>query len=337
MIHHSQPFWGNMVAARGAGPKPIPHKQLNAQNLADAITFCLTPEANNAAQEIAYSMQQESGVRTAVQSFHANLPFETLTCDILPDHPASWIYKRKKKSLKLSKVAVEILITNPQFESKKLELYESKPVHIETKYYDPVSGATTAYIGWSIDVVEAAAGMVTKPYKEYKVGRTNTSVKSVVSGSSSLRSSRSSSSTQVEFVTGEVHDLVVDSSASSSVSSRSHSVSRSEKSMDVASTPGFGCTAARMAGASAKSFGDLNLKGFKGLMVDIPLATAEGLRNVPALYGDKPRDHGTVTDWKSGALTGGKAFVYGVGEGLTDIFVEPYKGGKKEGALGKAH
>lgn len=76
--------------------------------------------------------------------------------------------------------------------------------------------------------------------------------------------------------------------------------------------------------------------GFKGLLVDIPLATAEGLRNVPALYGDKVRDHGTVTGWKSGAVVGGKAFMYGMGEGLTDIFTEPYKGGKKEGVVGVA-
>jgi UDP:flavonoid glycosyltransferase YjiC (YdhE family) len=40
-----QPFWGNMVAAVGAGPNPIPHKSLTSQNLTDAISFCLNPEA----------------------------------------------------------------------------------------------------------------------------------------------------------------------------------------------------------------------------------------------------------------------------------------------------
>lgn len=89
-----------------------------------------------------------------------------------------------------------------------------------------------------------------------------------------------------------------------------------------------------MVGASGKALADVNVKGFKGLLVDIPLATTEGLRNIPALYGDTVRDHGSVTDWKSGAMVGGKAFMYGMGEGLTDIFTEPYRGGKKEGALG---
>jgi hypothetical protein len=98
-----------MVAARGAGPKPIPHKTLDVQNLADAISFCMTREASLAAKEIA-CQKLESGVKTAVNSFHAKLPNEKLSCDIISDQPAAWTYKRNGKSLKLSKLAVEILI-----------------------------------------------------------------------------------------------------------------------------------------------------------------------------------------------------------------------------------
>ncbi|CZR62698.1 related to sterol glucosyltransferase [Phialocephala subalpina] len=326
-----QPFWGNMVAARGAGPKPIPHKTLNVENLAAAISFCLTPEANSAAKEIAYQMQLESGVKTAVNSFHANLPIEKLSCDIISDQPASWTYKRKGKSLKLSKLAVEILSEGRThgFDAKKLALYEPKPILIETNWHEPISASTAAFVGWNIDVVEAAAGIVTKPYKEYKVGRTSVSTKSVASGSStpSLRSTHSSSSTEVESLSTVSERTPSHSTASDRLSRKSTDIGRD-------GPPGFACTASRMAGASGKALADVNVKGFKGLLVDIPLATAEGLRNVPALYGDTVRDHGTVTDWKSGALVGGKAFMYGMGEGLTDIFTEPYRGGKKEGALG---
>ena len=74
-----------MVAAAGAGPEPIPQKQLNAQNLSEAIQFCLTSEAATAAAKIAIRMKRESGVTTAVRSFHANLPLESLRCDILGD------------------------------------------------------------------------------------------------------------------------------------------------------------------------------------------------------------------------------------------------------------
>jgi hypothetical protein len=111
-----------MVAAASAGPKPIPYKALTAQNLADAISYCLTPQAAAAAQEIAVKMRTESGVRAAVNSFHANLPVERLPCDLLPDQPAVWIYKRKQKSLKLSKVAAELLSEYLKIDGSKLEL-----------------------------------------------------------------------------------------------------------------------------------------------------------------------------------------------------------------------
>ena len=111
-----------MVAAAGAGPKPIPHKSLNAQKLVEAISYCLTPQALTAAREIAAKMSTESGVRAAVNSFHANLPLERLPCDILPDQPAAWAYKRKKKSLKLSKVAAELLGEHLKIDRSKLEL-----------------------------------------------------------------------------------------------------------------------------------------------------------------------------------------------------------------------
>ena len=64
--------------------------------------------------------------------------------------------------------------------------------------------------------------------------------------------------------------------------------------------------AGAMALASAKSLGNLGRKGFRGLAVDIPLAAAKGFGNVPAMYGEQVRDNGTVTDWKSGAIVGGK-------------------------------
>lgn len=109
-VLRSQPFWGNMVHAGGAGPAPIPFKTLNSQNLADAIRFCLTPEASTAARQIANKMSSEAGVRRAVASFHANLPLDKMRCDFLPNLPAVWTYEKKGKQTKLSKIAAEMLV-----------------------------------------------------------------------------------------------------------------------------------------------------------------------------------------------------------------------------------
>ncbi|KAE9377348.1 glycosyltransferase family 1 protein [Stipitochalara longipes BDJ] len=299
-----QQFWGTMVAIAGAGPKPIPHKSLTTQNLAGAISYCLTPQALTAAQGIAARMRIESGVRTAVNSFHANLPIERLRCDLLSDQPAAWTYKRKQKSLKLSKVATQFLDEHLKIERSKLELYEPKPILIEPRRYDPVTSTTSAFMGVQMDVVEATAGLFSQPYKEYKSRQTQ-KASSLKSDSTSMINEASSLQSNGES------------------SSRSSQVSKSS-----------GSTAGAVAMASAKSFGNFYGKSFKGLAVDIPLAAAEGFKNIPALYGGQIRDNGPVTDWKSGVVVGGKSFFYGMTEGLTDIFVQPYKGARDEGSLG---
>jgi hypothetical protein len=97
-----------MIAAAGAGPTPIPHRGLDSNSLAKAIALCLSPEVMAAARNISSQMSSENGVQAAVQSFHANLPLESMQCDILRDLPAAWEHKRLP--IKLSKVATQLLI-----------------------------------------------------------------------------------------------------------------------------------------------------------------------------------------------------------------------------------
>ena len=77
-------------------------------------------------------------------------------------------------------------------------------------------------------------------------------------------------------------------------------------------------------------------KALKGITADIPLALTEGLKNVPRCYGDTPRNHGSVTDFKSGATVAGKTFAWGFIDGFSDIVAKPYQGAQKEGVKGAA-
>lgn len=64
--------------------------------------------------------------------------------------------------------------------------------------------------------------------------------------------------------------------------------------------------AARAAGkAVGKGFGKVGNALVKG-HVDVGVALADGVHALPKLYGDKVRDYGVVTDWKSGSKIGGK-------------------------------
>lgn len=62
-----QPFWGRRLAALGAGPAPIPRKQLTAGGLAEAITRAVTDESmRQEAAELGRKIRAEDGVATAV-------------------------------------------------------------------------------------------------------------------------------------------------------------------------------------------------------------------------------------------------------------------------------
>lgn len=128
---HSQPFWGDMVAAAGAGPTPIPHKELTVDKLAEGIQYCLSEQARMSAVAIAAKMQSEAGVKAAVASFHRNLPLECLQCDLDPGLPAVWSLRQKRRKFKLSKIAAEVLIADGSIDAKSLTMYVQEIDNLE--------------------------------------------------------------------------------------------------------------------------------------------------------------------------------------------------------------
>jgi hypothetical protein len=90
--------------------------------LAEAIQFCLQPEAQSAARDVASRMRHENGVAAAVASFHRNLPMNDMRCNALPSEPAVWQFKKSsKRSMHLSKIAAEVLIQHHRLKHSDLE------------------------------------------------------------------------------------------------------------------------------------------------------------------------------------------------------------------------
>lgn len=81
--------------------------------------------------------------------------------------------------------------------------------------------------------------------------------------------------------------------------------------------------------AVGQSFGKLGMAATK-TAVDLPLAMAEGMHNIPALYGEKVRDLGEVRGWKSGGVVGVKVSLPPwslnslLGQLLTSFDTEPW-------------
>lgn len=103
-----QQFWGDIVAKAGAGPSPIPHRRLTVDGLSSAIEFALRDSTFEKAQEIAKEMENESGVRDGVRSFHRQLDLRALRCAICQSRPAVWHLKHT--TIGLSAFAAAVLV-----------------------------------------------------------------------------------------------------------------------------------------------------------------------------------------------------------------------------------
>ncbi|KAJ5847340.1 hypothetical protein N7455_011297 [Penicillium solitum] len=316
-----QPFWGAMVAAAGAGPAPIPHQELNADILAEGIRYCFTKQAITAASEIAVKMASETGVQAAVSSFHSHLPLERLSCDVCPRVPAVWSYSTRNINVKLSKVAAATLVAQKLINPKRLKLHAIKPIVIENRRWDPITGGASAVMGTTTELLDSVLGLFYKPFEEYKDYQVSHRDRPLTSASGqAVRRPTSSSTGNRSLQTQEGAD---DTKSMVSIE-------------DAPSASEFNSSrlAGRMVGASVKSVANFVPTALKGMTVDIPLAMTEGLRNVPRLYGEKPQHDGSVTGIKSGFTLGGTGFALGMVEAVSDLVVKPYEGIRKDGAKG---
>lgn len=69
--------------------------------------------------------------------------------------------------------------------------------------------------------------------------------------------------------------------------------------------------------------------------MDLSLAIAQGFHNAPRLYGDTTvRTPPRVSGIQSGLRAAGSEFTYGIYDGVTGLFLQPYHGARENGALG---
>ena len=115
-----QTFWGERIAKAGAGPLPIPNKQLTSDNLAAAILEALKPVVQCRAQELGAKISAEKGSDVGAKSFHDSLNIDTLRCSLTPSRAAVWQVKRA--AIRLSTFAAVVLGDNGLLDFNDLEL-----------------------------------------------------------------------------------------------------------------------------------------------------------------------------------------------------------------------
>ncbi|KAF9533640.1 glycosyltransferase family 1 protein [Crepidotus variabilis] len=103
-----QGFWGTMIHKAGAGPEPIPQKDLNIEILRDAITYAISPPAKEAAARLSRKILSEDGARKGAESFYRHLPLLNMRCDLDPTKVAIWW--SQEHFMKLSSLAAQVLV-----------------------------------------------------------------------------------------------------------------------------------------------------------------------------------------------------------------------------------
>ncbi|KAJ5306895.1 hypothetical protein PENANT_c003G01867 [Penicillium antarcticum] len=152
-----QQFWGKIVARAGAGPVPIPHKQLTAEKLTEAIQTALQPSTKEKAQEISEKMKNESGVRDGVRSFHRHLDLETLRCAICPSRPAVWHIKHT--DIGLSAFAASVLVEMGRLKPDDVVLNRAQEYDTYRDPVGPISASTQVLVGAIANFVTGLADL----------------------------------------------------------------------------------------------------------------------------------------------------------------------------------
>lgn len=113
-------FWGSTIARAGAGPRPIPFRELKADKLATAIESALSPTIRRFAQEFGRRIEGEQGADMSALVFHEQLDLNTLRCSLDPSRKAVW--KVRRSNLRLSAFCATVLIDVGLLRFKDLNL-----------------------------------------------------------------------------------------------------------------------------------------------------------------------------------------------------------------------
>ena len=327
-----QPFWGAMVAKAGAGAEPIPYKHLTADKLANSIKKLLESETQNAAKELARKIEEEGdGAKNAIASFHSSLPTSgnhSIRCSVFEERVAVWWLK--DTHMRLSALAAEMLVRQKKIQWKDLRLIR----HYEWNDFEgpgePFTGAGAALAG---TVGEAVHGIGGTPWRwrktlkgEGKRNKTNEKLRTNLDDQNARASKESQSDVGPGSSSPDDPEKVSEAlrtSADRAGPNLSGGIVENNLAQDLAIDTGSGF--ARTGAALAKA------------PMDISLALVRGFHNAPRLYGDSTvRTPRRVQGIKSGLKAAGEEARFGVYDGWTGLFKQPYRGVKEEGALGLA-
>jgi hypothetical protein len=345
-----QPFWGAMVARAGAGPDPIPHKQLTADKLVKAIDFCLRPESLERAKELARKIAEERGSDVGAQSFHQYLEVDRLRCTLSPARAATWRIKRTQ--VRLSAFAACTLANADLLDFHDLKLFRAQEYATDEGPWDPISGAFTTACRAFGNMGMGLAELPSETLKGLQIpfgSRRQDTQSSMTTTATADETSRMGARSTPPTLLARSQTTAVVQEPLAGAHSPPHLSGRSYSTSNIASSSISGNqSSGRDDSSSSKNHDMLRHNGAhasKGIgritkalvqsPMELSVSITRGFHNVPKMWGDETvRPQRRVSDFKSGMKAMGNEFSYGWYDGVTGLFTQPYRGAQKEGATG---
>ena len=352
-----QPFWGAMIARAGAGPDPIPYKQLTAVKLASAVKHCLLPVTLNRARELGNKISQERGVDLGGQSFHHHLDIDSMRCSLAPSRVAVWRVRRSQ--IRLSALTADVLVKSDRLSYQDLKPNRSREYNTEAQPWDPITACVSSLTS---DIGGMVLGVVADmPRVAYKA--TTSQIKKDKSPSSPplediTHPDNTTDFTEPQSFRASHKEAVVNKAVSASSCDMEGTISGQATPIGQSSAPfrqsGTVESSAGQAGLSAipppltpfdparienalnitQEVNRLVIKGARTPM-NACLGLAKGFRNAPRLYNDETiRPIEKVTGLTSGLRVAGKEFGFGMYDGISGLITHPWNGAKTDGGLG---
>ncbi|KAL8835222.1 MAG: hypothetical protein Q9170_003418 [Blastenia crenularia] len=367
-----QPFWGAMVAKAGAGAKePIPYKHLSAERLAEGIKQCLSPEAKSNAEKLARDIELEGdGAKNAVDSFHRRLPLQgknSMRCSIIQDRVAVWEFKQAHL-LQLCALAAEILVQRRKLKWQQLRLVRHKEWNDFEGPGEPLTGGGAALLNSAGGIVKGVGGTpirwakTLKKREKKQERRKSSSVPRTSGNETTPKSSKDHSrkisrpgtppSTENKGEHGMEKHLLNGPALEQGdrlALEKSSSLSRNENGVpvgpvlsvehgdqdDIRDSEGSLDNLAQEIAVDAGIGLAQSGEALARVPMDLSLAIAQGFHNAPRLYGDTTvRTPLRITGIHSGLRAAGEELVFGIYDGVTGLFLQPYRGARENGALG---
>ncbi|KAJ6025255.1 UDP-glucosesterol transferase [Penicillium canescens] len=366
-----QPFWGSIVARAGAGPRPIPYKELTAEKLASAIQVALGEQARENAKQIGENMRTEQGVQKAVHSFHQHLNIEKLRCTICPDRPAVWWLRNSHT--KLSAFAVSILLHTGHIKPQDITLYRVREYDTNRDPRGPLSASAEVLYGLMTDLITGIArvpgqlvsifpGSHPRTVQQDFRGREWAMSHFAECLSNQERRRDSQTVTDISTPSGELyspgpdeyvreHPGIIQSSnavTNETVAnlSESHSVDGAQFTRrQTAKKKGEEKSYFKRRRRARKVLSETRYYAAKSakhalnfvlvLPTDFTLSLSKGFHNAPKLYHDDTVESmPKVIGIKSGFRAAGKEFYHGIYHGLTGLVTLPSRGFRQSGGKG---